>query len=304
MPRVSVNIPCYNSVRFIEGTIRAVLGQTFEDFELLVLDDGSTDGTAALVESFGDARLRLERQSNQGLGAARNRLLEISTGDLIAFCDHDDVWDRDKLRLQVETLDQSPEVALVYTDAWQVYENGHRVRFSRFHRPHSGSVLRELLADFFIVLSTAVIRRQVAVDMGGFPPNYQVAEEMVLFLRLAERFPIAYIDQPMIEYRLHSSNSSRRLGAFVREMEEIMGQWSQRDDLELKPICARCLARTYYLAGRQGLLRLEDPKLARRYLRLGFRHGCVAPSAAFWTASWLPRPLIRMIRRVALSSLG
>src|SRR5487761_652260 len=105
-PRVSVTIPCYNSAPFIRETIGSVLRQTYTDFEVVVVDDGSSDGTFDIVSAIGDARIRVERQENQGLGRTRNRLLKLSRGDLIAFLDHDDLWLPRKLEVQVTAFDQ------------------------------------------------------------------------------------------------------------------------------------------------------------------------------------------------------
>jgi glycosyltransferase involved in cell wall biosynthesis len=302
MPRVSVNIPCYNSARFIEATIASVLSQTYGDFELVVVDDGSTDETYDIVRSNRDARIRLVRQDNHGLGQTRNRLLEMSTGEFVAFLDHDDTWSPQKLARQVEMFDTSgPDVALVYTDAYQVYEAGHRVLYSRFHRPRWGNVLVGLLEDYPILLSSAMVRRQVLVDVGGFP-DYQIAEETKPFLEIAHMHEIQYINEPLVDYRFHVSNTSRKLNLYVREMLEILDRWRSEADPVIRSAAERQLGLVYYAAGRQALLHLGEPGIARRYLGQAARFGAWREAAPFIAASLLPASMVKGLRQIALRS--
>ena len=115
MPKVSVNITCFNSEKFIRETLSSVLSQTYGDFEVIVMDDGSTDGTGSIVKSFSDARIKYFYKKNEGLAETRNKAFEASGGEYIAFLDHDDIWQPDNLQIKVDILRQNPDCSLVYS---------------------------------------------------------------------------------------------------------------------------------------------------------------------------------------------
>jgi teichuronic acid biosynthesis glycosyltransferase TuaG len=212
MPAVSVIIPAYNAEAFLGRAIRSVEAQSFQDFELLVIDDGSTDGTGDVARAFGS--VRYVRGDHLGEAEARNRGLEEATGELVAFVDADDEWLPDKLARQVafmERLDSS----FSYTDSYLV-QDGKRVRYSSLARPHSGQILEPLIDDWldqaFLVPTEVMASRALLQGAGGFETGLPTAGHVDygLWLRLAlqgTRFD--YLDEPLaLYYRGHPSISS------------------------------------------------------------------------------------------------
>ncbi len=222
-PKVSVNICCYNSERFIKETIESVLAQAFGDFEVVIINDGSTDSTEEIINRFTDRRIRYFYQDNKGLSAARNTAISLSKGDYIALLDHDDVWDAEKLELQVKFLEENPSVGVLFSDGYLVDEN-NRVsgRFFKTRRPYRGDVLKNLIDEYCIVCSTVIARRSLLSGKDLFRVDLEIAEEYDLFLRLASVTKFDYIDKPLARYRLHPQNRSRDTGKLFQEESAIL----------------------------------------------------------------------------------
>ncbi len=228
-PRVSVIIPTYNAAPFIARTLNSILEQDFTDLEVVVVDDGSTDNTAAIVDGYED-RVRLIRQKNAGVAAARNRAIAEARGDLIAFLDHDDVWYPGKLRRQVELLDSRPEVGVVYGNAQFIDLEDKRLwTYLSPPRLHRGSVLVPLFLDCFIPLLTAVVRADLITRIGAFSPRWHIAEDYDLFLRAAEVTEVDYVDGIVAGYRIHPGNLSRSYARRILEEREVLTACLSRD---------------------------------------------------------------------------
>ena len=214
-PTVSVVIPCYNYGRFLRDAVASIQSQTFTDHEIIVVDDGSTDDTEIQAREMG-ATVRYLRQPNQGPSAARNTGIAAARGRYIAFLDADDTWQPEKLARQVPILEGHPDVVLVYTDS--TYFDGatgrdvgrHRERFAH---PHGRVLGRLLEAGNFIHSPTPLVRRTTLEDVGGFDPTLRSSEDWDLWVRIAARGEIAYIDEPLARYRLHGAQASRNVDA-------------------------------------------------------------------------------------------
>ena len=221
-PRVSVIIPTYNAAPFIARTLNSILEQDFSDLEVVVVDDGSTDDTTVIVDGF-ESRVRLIRQQNAGVAAARNRAIAEARGDLIAFLDHDDVWYPGKLRRQVALLDSRPEVGVVYGNAQFIdLEDKRMWTYLSAPRLHRGRVLLPLFLDCFIPLLTAVVRTKLIARIGAFSPRWHIAEDYDLFLRAAEVTEVDYVDGIVAGYRIHPGNLSRSYARRILEEQEVL----------------------------------------------------------------------------------
>lgn len=229
MPRVSVIIPCYNSQRFLSAALESVLGQSFGDFEVVAIDDGSTDGTRAMLNRFRDPRVVRIFQENQGVGRARNAAIARSTAEYLAFLDSDDVWESDKLARQVAFLDFHPSVAVVYSDCFVIDSSGAILKkFSDDYPMRRGMVFEELLRENFAPLSTVVMRRAVFDDVGPFLP-YSIVEDYDLFLKCALRYPFDFLPQPLARYRRHPDNITRNLRLAVAELNCVYDDLLRRE---------------------------------------------------------------------------
>lgn len=207
MSKVSVIIPTFNSAHLVGQAIKSVLEQTYSDFELIVVDDGSKDKTGEVLASFGD-RIRVITQENKGVAVARNVGIENATGEYIAFLDADDVWLPSKLDLQVKLLQQNPEVSIIYGDAYMADENGQI--FNSIIARHRGRILATLLQKNVVGNPSLVILRKACFsEVGLFDPQFKTLEDWDMWLRLATRFQFGFVPQPLIVIREQRISRSR-----------------------------------------------------------------------------------------------
>jgi len=216
-PQVSVIMPAYNAAAYIEESIQSVFRQTFRDFEVVVIDDGSTDATAEVAAAAGGV-VRLLRQANGGAASARNRGIEASRGEFIAFLDADDLWHPRMLRAQLEAFARHPEAGLVFTNCWNT--DGKRIlplTRTAQRQAAQGSVFRPLLADNFVMTTTVMLRRVCLERVGLFDESLPVSEDYDLWLRIARHYPFAFVPEALGRYRLHAGgtflNSEKRYAA-------------------------------------------------------------------------------------------
>lgn len=199
MPRVSIIIPTHNRQAFVLEAVESIFAQTYEDYELIVVDDGSADGTGEAFKQYGD-RLRYLYQKNQGVSAARNNGLALAQGEFIAFLDSDDLWLPKKLAIQVAYMDQHPRAQICYTDEIWI-RRGKRVNPKKRHAKYSGKIYPYCLPLCIISPSSALVRRALFEQIGTFDPGLPVCEDYDLWLRVAARFPVFFIPQRLIVKR-------------------------------------------------------------------------------------------------------
>lgn len=196
---VSVVMPTYNSVATLRRAIDSVLMQSFQDFELIVVDDGSTDSTPLLIQAYASPRLRYLRQQNKGVAAARNLGMRQARGEFIAFLDSDDEWSRDKLMLQVGLFRRShPRVGLTYTGV--VNMDGDRVR--NIHTPHHRGYLYPVMLQRNVLHGTSgiMIRRCVPDTVGEFDETLRAISDYEYWLRVSQFYFIDYAPEPLMRY--------------------------------------------------------------------------------------------------------
>jgi glycosyltransferase involved in cell wall biosynthesis len=202
-PVVSVIIPAYNAASFIADALASVRDQTFRDVEVVVVDDGSTDDTLRVLRRFaGQLDLTILTQANAGPAAARNRGIRRARGRYCAFLDTDDVMLPDRLRAQTAVLDSDPDLGLVHTDLMTFDERGiiHRTRRA-FSNPCGGMVLDQLLLNNFITTSTVMAPKSRLMEAGLFGEGRRVSEDFEFWLRMAARWKVGFIDEPLVRYR-------------------------------------------------------------------------------------------------------
>jgi len=220
---LSVVIPAYNSSNFIVETLGSVLRQTLAPREVLVIDDGSTDDTAAIAESFGSPVRVIRRWSNSGQGTCRNFGVQIATSEWIAFVDADDVWEPDKLEKQIAELARYPGADVCYTGRVEYIQNGRSAKFGRVLSVAPAGELREsLFRNTSFLPSSVVIRRSIFLQSGGFDTRFTIVEDWDLWLRLLHagtRFVAC--DAPLVWYRIHPNSVSRKALVALDEKSEI-----------------------------------------------------------------------------------
>lgn len=223
MPKISIIIPTYNRSALVVQTIESVLAQTYQDFEIIVSDDGSTDGTQqALARLFGNT-IQYLCNPHSGLPAvARNAALDIARGDYIAFLDSDDLWLPEKLSLQARVLDEHPEIGLVCSNALMLRDDEmvEQELYLRAGQGKSGRVFLDLLEDNFIITSSVIARYDAIIQAEKFPEakTLLAMEDYALWLRIALDWEVSYLEDSLAEYRDISATS-------IRWKQDLSGHW-------------------------------------------------------------------------------
>jgi glycosyltransferase involved in cell wall biosynthesis len=249
LPLVSVIIPNFNNGQYISSAVDCVLSQTYPNVETIVVDDGSTDDSRSKLREFGNS-IKVIEQSNQGVSAARNRGVEASKGDVLAFLDADDRWASEKLTQQVEKLYSDPEIGLVHCAVEDIDDTG---RVIEVHRGGlEGWVADDLLKYQRPVIlggGSATIVSRVAVDtVGGFNESMRVGEDWEFYYRVARRFKVGFVNEVLVSYRRHSANSYFGNSKAVKRMKKDMLFAYDRifnEDDQLTPIRAACYGRIH-----------------------------------------------------------
>jgi glycosyltransferase involved in cell wall biosynthesis len=216
VPTFSVILPAYNAEPFIRQTLASILAQTWTDFEVILIDDGSRDRTAEIAESM-DPRIRVFRQPNGGIANARNAAIAQARGEWLAFMDHDDLWHPDKLAAQAKLLESKPECGIVY-GAFLRWDPANPPHFpdavldpGRIAEDLSGFILHRMVETNWVLLSTAVIRRSVFDQVGMFDPTMPPADDWDFVIRACERYPFVKMAQAVTLYRVHANQTSLKL---------------------------------------------------------------------------------------------
>ena len=287
MTQVSVIIPSYNQARFVAPTVESVLAQTYPDVEIIVVDDGSTDDTRAVLDTY-RGRIRTIHQGNRGLAGARNTGFHASRGDYLLFLDSDDVIQPDKLASHVSFLDAERSFGLSYSAWQQVNEDGTQV-LGEVRPNKQGQVLIELLRrEFFFFASTAVIRREWLERVGLFDESLEWSEDADLWLRLARSgCAFGYLDQPLLRYRIHDGSMTahvtpRQVQAWQACLTKFFADPDLPDDIRALEPEVYCILH-YETAGRYYRVGAVDQ--AQHHLRQAI-HTCTSLDEE-WLLQWI-----------------
>jgi glycosyltransferase involved in cell wall biosynthesis len=224
MPKVSVIIPAYNAMKYLPETLESVLKQTFTDFEVVIVDDGSSDNICEWANQIIDDRVRLISQQNQELAAARNTGILNSTGEYIAFIDADDIWEASKLEKQVNYLDSDPLVGLVDTWTALIDENGNFLN-KIINNSIEGDVRRiatEVCNAFIASGSSPMIRRTCFDKVGLFDVDIKFAEDVDMWIRIGIHYHFGVVKEPLIRYRQHPNNKSRNCQSMLEGIRKVI----------------------------------------------------------------------------------
>jgi len=207
--KVSVVITTYNRKGLVERAIRSVLNQTLPPYEIIVVDDGSTDGTDQMIgKRFPDVKYIL--QKNSGISSARNKGISIASGDWIAFLDSDDEWLDEKNETQVNALKQNPDFKICHTNEIWI-RNGRRVNPKKIHTKYGGDIFHRCLPLCIISPSSVMIKIDLFRQYGVFDPELPVCEDYDLWLRFCAFVPVLYIEKPLIvKYGGHEDQLSKK----------------------------------------------------------------------------------------------
>lgn len=208
-PTVSVIITTFNRAVLLEQTLQSVIKQTYRDFEVLLVDDGSSDATAEVASKY-KPLVKYIYQTNKGQSPARNAGIKAARGEFVAFVDDDDLWLPEKLEYQMKTMKELSGNALIYCDT-EMFDNDSGstlYRFSTRRRPYSGSVAAKLYLGCFVSSPTPLVRRSIFDEVGFFSESKvtRLHEDWDMWLRISSKVPFVYIDKVLARYRLHKTN--------------------------------------------------------------------------------------------------
>ncbi|MBE9214636.1 glycosyltransferase family 2 protein [Plectonema cf. radiosum LEGE 06105] len=219
MPCCSIIIPAYNAMNYLPQTLESVLKQTFTDFEVLIINDGSSDNIVEWFYNIVDSRVKLISQENQGVSAARNIGIKNSKADYIAFIDADDLWEPTKLEKQLQCFKDNPSVGLVHSAMTMIDQEGKSLGRT-FISNVEGDALKPLLEQNTIVTSSVIVRRS-CLDVGNFDNNLRSSEDWELWVRIALRYPIMLIKEPLVFYRQHPNNTTKNWQMLEQDLRSI-----------------------------------------------------------------------------------
>ncbi len=245
-PIVSVIIPTFNRSHLLEKALNSVLTQTFRDFEVIVVDDASTDDTANLLGKYPTLKLIILPE-NKGVSYARNRGIELAKGHYICFLDSDDLWEPKKLAVQTKWMEENSEVAACQTDEVWI-RNGVRVNPKDRHKKYSGDIFFQSLPLCIVSPSSVMIRSNILKQMGGFDDKLPACEDYDLWLRMSSKFAFGYIDQKLlIKYGGHSDQLSRKFWGMDRfrvySLSKLLGKETlskKQSDAVLEILIKKC----------------------------------------------------------------
>ena len=235
-PLVSVVIPTFNRAEFLSDAISSVTAQSYDRWELLVVDDGSTDDTPAVLSEFdGSDRIRCFRQQNQGQAVARNHGIRMARGEYVAFLDSDNRWLSDKLEIQVEFLTAHPDIDVLYGDKEDIDAGGEVVARGDNVKRHSGLIWRPLLIDNFVNFNTTIVRKAALTKVGGFDETVRRADDYDLWLRLSSFARFHYRPGIVVQYRIEGPRISDSLMGRYESNLSAVGRFIDRNRDLLEP---------------------------------------------------------------------
>lgn len=264
-PVVSVILPTYNRAHILRQSIRSVLDQSFERFELIVIDDASTDNTDEVVASVTDDRIRyFKHTENRGAPAARNTGIARAQGEYIAFQDSDDEWLRDKLEKQLEAFEHAArDVGVVYTGLVRILNGEKRYLPQSNVRHTEGDISKSLSRRNFISTPVAMVQKGCFDAVGPFDERVWPLSDWELWIRIAKEFTFAHVDEVLVSSEVRPDSISRNNRALVEAREQIVTKHTEF-------FAGPSLARQFFYIG-HGSMKLGEWQKGRRYLTRAMR---------------------------------
>ena len=230
-PLVSVIIPVYNGERYLSETIESVISQTEKNWEIIAVNDGSTDHSQALLEEFAKrdpGRIRIISVRNGGVSRARNIGVSAARGIYIAFLDQDDLWAPQKLQRQINMFFTNKSLGITFTNESIIDQQGSIIREKalKFGKKNRGNVFDHLIFDNFIPISSVILEKKLFVEIGGFDPQFSLAEDYDFLLKVTQKVPVDFIDEPLLLYREHGESSTfQKINRITAESFTILRSW-------------------------------------------------------------------------------
>ena len=275
MPTISVIIPAYNAEKTIQETIESVLNQTFQDLELIVINDGSTDKTLEIVSSLSDSRLQVFSFPNSGPQKSRNRGISLATGEYLSFIDADDLWTPDKLKRQLQALQEHPEAGVVYSWTDYIDESGQRLPGGHYFKFTHDVYERLLLGDFIGSGSNPLIRKEAFVEVGTFDESLLGGQDWEMWIRLASKYQFAVVEAPQVLYRQSPQSWSSNLDRQVRGYDQVIEKSLANAPEHIQNLKSQIIANRYKFLTFNALesrVNRKQSLMAARFLGVALKH--------------------------------
>lgn len=304
MPRVSVLLTCYNHLDYLKLAVEALRQQTFRDFEVLALDDGSTDGSREWLAEQKDLRVYCHPK-NLGTYGNLNFGIDHALGDLLCVLNDDDLWAPEKLEHQLMAMDGSPNVGLVHTSGWFIDGRGERIEGSPLGFPWPKTqgldALAQLIHHNQIITSSAMFRKECVQKVGPFEPSFYGCGDWQMWLRIAEHYDVIHVDRPLTFYRVHDTNACRNDAEMERDSLQIR-TWIANESDRLRTTypdrqgLKDALIHNYACLGTELMWSGQRAEGRAMYLKSFKMKPTRLKSVARWVASFLPRKMFRRLR--------
>lgn len=300
-PLVSVIIPAFNAEKYIAKAIESVLEQTYTNFEIVVVDNGSTDRTVLIAMRYG--RVRVMHQQKRGAAAARNLGIAETHGEFIAFLDADDWWHKEKLQRQVDVLTANPHIGMVFSDHINLTEDGQVIFQTNKKIEFGADAVKSIFRHCDVATSTVMVRRSVINRVGMFDEELACAEDENLWLRIALYDSVTLLSMPLTYYRVLPTSLSRQKevlnAAVARHLDMLPDRYPDLAK-HLGNLVTLRRARLHFSAGLHALSQNQIPRAKQEFItafriKPGFRFGL------YWFSCLLPRPaflFVRFLRRL------
>lgn len=296
---ISVIIPTYNSTKYIGEAINSVLRQTITNYEIIVVDDGSTDNTKEIIDN-NFPQVRYFYIPHQGVSRARNYGIERARGEFIAFLDADDLWLPEKLEKQIGVFNSDQELMLVFTEHRFFDSNGIReATFSKKERLMKGDVVKNIFLYSHVALPTVMVRKNVFQEIGYFDENLNVAEDDNLWIRIALKFRIQLLDEVLVHCRMTENSLSRTTSNVVtgvlKNVELIEKKYP---DLRKRLGRVNIRRKKSYIYSDYGYFYFSnrDYEMSRRYYLKSITYYFNLGSLIYLFFSFFPRSIIEKVR--------
>ena len=325
MPQVSVIIPTYNGAQFVGETIESVLTQTLPDIEVIIVNDGSTDHTAKVLERYGGRIRVLSNERNVGIAASRNIGVSASRGRYVSFLDHDDLWKAEKTARQLDVFERYPQVGFCFTD----YEFfGEPVRFKTGFEENGNKIrtlsAEEILPNVFLLksdylfiemvngklpcwTSTVMMRRSSLDRVGGFDEELLINDDTQMWLRFTKQVPMAYLVEPWVRQRVRASSTSSAMTLERKHRDSLhmfdtLEKWLSLGFGEIEAVRARQAA-LWWAVGYLDFAN-NHPSRARVNFRKSLQSNFSRQAFWYYLLSFLPASLMQPLRALKQELFG
>lgn len=302
---VSVIIPTYNCDKYISEALDSVLQQTYSDYEIIVIDDGSTDTTKEIINTKYQQAVRYYYVKNSGVSAARNFGISMAQGELIAFLDADDIWMPEKLEKQTALFNESTNLGMTFTENYFFNEQGITTyKANKRERLMHGDIVRNIFLKSYVVTSTVMVRKNVFDTVGPFEEGLTVAEDDNMWMRIGMRYGVELLDEPILMYRITEGSLSRTsqniFDGVKKNIEIIKNKYPDLYSRLGTSAIRRKYSHLFFSEGYNYILQGKQKEARSNFIRSYFNYPYELKSLLYAISTYLPHMIIEIIRNIKM----